>query len=111
MRVILAALILALWAGAAAAQRATPILPAPDRPGVVLTADTPAGPVYRVVPVHDLNVIALCAALGGSYIDLRPLSVPNGGAPVINVHTGLNPNAPLAPYLPQGITDIVGIVR
>ena len=68
--------------------------------------------VVRYITINYLDVQALCNALGGYCIDLRPLYNPNGGqVQATGNPNGLNPGAPLAPFIPAGITHIIGLVR
>lgn len=116
MRVVLicAGLALAL-AGGTWAQVIDNPRPVPGiGPGLlVLAKDTQGNTVMRYVPVKYLNVEALCAALGGAGIDLRPL---HPGArlsqrPARGTGGRLDRGAPLAPFVPSGVRDIVGLRR
>lgn len=70
--------------------------------------------VVRVIRVNYLDIRMLCEALGGSYIDLRPLYAGYGGQGQASVNggavgNGLNRNAPLSQFVPQSIHNITGI--
>lgn len=105
MRILLVTRLLAVTAALALAQEAT-------RPAATDFTQSPAPSQYeRVLTIRYLDLAALCQALGGSVIDLRPLFAPTPGAPNVSFQPTLNPNAPMASFVPEGVTEIVGVVR
>jgi len=90
--------------------------PMPDLwPGLlVLVGNGDGTTTTRYIPISYLNIAALCAALGGTSIDLRPLHYGNGGrvgsqGSARGAGGGLNRTAPLAPFVPSSVTHIVGL--
>ncbi len=103
--------------------------------GVLVVAQAEDGTrVSRFIQVNYLNLSALCAALGGTTVNLygsrgmmapsAPVtnSVPNflpqplpTGAPAPSApgapHGRLDRSGPLAPLVPSPITDVVGVTR
>jgi len=79
---------------------------------LVMTEDGKGNKTIRYIPVNYLNIEALCVALGGSSIDLRSLYYggrPQSQATARGAAGSLNRNAPLSPFVPAGVRDIVGL--
>jgi hypothetical protein len=81
------------------------------QPGVLAMANDAGGNVAtRFIPVRFINLDALCAALGGYTIHLSLTRLPRGAPPLIPRPGGsIDRGAPLAPFVPREITDIIGI--
>jgi|GEM_PF-2492718 len=90
--------------------------PAPELwPDLLVVADNADddAKIVRYIPINHLDIRALSLALGGSYIDLRPLYFGNGGQGPARQgqNGGLDRNAPLSPFVPPGVRDILGLQR
>jgi len=118
MRVALICVGLVLAGGAWAQVRAVSGTTAPvdNWPVLVIASGSPAAAessVVRVIQVNHLDIRLLCEALGGTYIDLRPLYAGYGrqGQDAVRgaAGSGLDRNAPLADFVPATIADIVGV--